>query len=99
MKKKIQVCYGRACRSFGSERILGKIELEKAIKVDENNDFCELTTSHCMGYCSNAPNVRVDGDKMIFNAEEETIIQKIDNGGEDVSGDFIDVDELFDKSI
>jgi NADH:ubiquinone oxidoreductase subunit E len=91
MKKKIQVCSGRACKVFGADRIMEKISKELDVKPEQSNEKYELTRCGCTGYCGKAPNVRVD-DNIVFSADEDTIIEEIKKGGESIKGKEIDVD-------
>ncbi len=60
----IQVCAGTACHVRGGGLILQALESELGIKAGETtqNGLFTLSTVACLGACSMAPVVTVDGD-------------------------------------
>jgi len=60
----IHVCQGTACYIRGGDRILEKLESILGVKPGETTDdrLFTLETVYCVGSCSMAPVVRVDGD-------------------------------------
>ena len=105
--KKVRVCCSKSCDSFGAKRIMEKISKETGLKPGEKNDSIDLDFCGCLGYCSKSPNIEIDETNIVFSAEEESVMKEIESGGEDMSGQEIEVDshksleddELFLKSI
>lgn len=60
----IQVCLGTACYIRGGEKLLESLESSLGVKPGETTKDGAFTlhTVHCVGSCSMAPVVRVDGD-------------------------------------
>lgn len=52
MIKQICVCQGRSCQLFGADRIAKALEAATGVTIEP----CE-----CLGHCSSAPNVQVNG--------------------------------------
>ena len=60
----IHVCQGTACYIRGGDRLLEKLETTLGVKAGETTDdrLCTLETVYCVGSCSMAPVIRVDGE-------------------------------------
>jgi NADH:ubiquinone oxidoreductase subunit E len=91
-KKDVRVCSGRSCKAFGAERIMNKIEKETGLQPGEENDTLHLDYCGCLGYCQTSPNILINNDHYIFDAEEETVMQEIDAGGVHHPGVEINID-------
>jgi NADH:ubiquinone oxidoreductase subunit E len=86
MQKKIRVCKGRSCRSFGAERIMNTISKETGLEPGEDNKKYSLDSCACVGYCGSGPNVIINDDHLITHAEEDTIMDEIEKGGKNKKG-------------
>jgi len=60
----IRVCQGTACYIRGGDKILEKLEATLGVRAGQTTDdqFFTLETVYCVGSCSMAPVIRVDGD-------------------------------------
>ena len=60
----IRICKGTACYIRGGDQILEKLEATLGVKPGNttSNRLFTLETVYCVGSCSMAPVVRVDGD-------------------------------------
>ena len=60
----IRVCQGTACYIRGGDKLLEKLEATLGVKPGETTEdrLCTLETVYCVGSCSMAPVIRVDGD-------------------------------------
>ena len=60
----IRICQGTACYIRGGDKILEKLKAVLGVKPGETTDdqLFTLETVYCVGSCSMAPVVRVDGD-------------------------------------
>lgn len=60
----IRVCQGTACYIRGGDMILEKLEATLGVRAGQTTDdrLFTLETVYCVGSCSMAPVVRVDGD-------------------------------------
>lgn len=63
-RHKIQVCEGTACYIRGGQKMLEKLEATLGVKPGETTADRSFTlqTVRCVGSCSMAPVLRVDGD-------------------------------------
>lgn len=96
MKKKcVRVCASKACTTFGSHRVMEKITEETGLKPGDSNDTIDLDWCGCLGYCSQSPNIEIDETNIIFSTSSETVMQDIDDGGEDMSGDDITLENVY----
>ncbi len=97
--KKIRVCCSGSCRGFGSEKIMEEIEdkLHDG-KIDGIEEKIDLDYCGCRGFCARSPVVEIDDDHYVFDSKPDTIIDKIKQGGEDMSGQMFDVDREGDFS-
>jgi NADH-quinone oxidoreductase subunit E len=77
-KHHIQVCMGTACHVQGAPRIFDAVERNFGICNGETTEdlMFSLESVRCLGCCSLAPAVSVDG-KVIRNANSVTINKKI----------------------
>jgi len=77
-KHHVQVCTGTACHVKGAPRILNTIERNFGISNGETTEdkMFSLESVRCLGCCSLAPAVSVDG-KVIRNADSVTVNKKI----------------------
>jgi NADH:ubiquinone oxidoreductase subunit E len=83
----IQVCEGTACYIRGSGKLLEKLNATLGVKPGEttaDGDFT-LQTVHCVGSCSMAPVIRVDGDTYgrLKTGRLERILERYRNGAEE----------------
>jgi NADH-quinone oxidoreductase E subunit len=83
----IQVCEGTACYIRGSGKLLEKLNATLGVKPGEttaDGDFT-LQTVHCVGSCSMAPVIRVDGDTYgrLKTSRLERILERYRNGAEE----------------
>lgn len=97
-KKEIRVCVSRSCSSFGGERIMEKISTELDLEPGQSNDKFDLDYCGCLGYCSNAPNVLINQDHIVHDSEVETIMEKIEQGGEKLEDRMLDIDNIDEKT-
>ncbi|MCB9798137.1 NAD(P)H-dependent oxidoreductase subunit E [Candidatus Nomurabacteria bacterium] len=95
--KRVEVCCGKSCTSMGSRDLLLFLQEKLGLKPGQNDGTIELDTTPCTGYCSLSPNVRVNDDHFVHQAEKATILKKIEQGGIkreaqilDFSDDFLD---------
>ena len=60
----IHACQGTACYIRGGDKLLEKLEATLGVKAGETtaDRLCTLETVYCVGSCSMAPVIRVDGD-------------------------------------
>lgn len=91
-KKQVYVCSGRSCKAFGSDRIMNKIITETGLQPGDEHDTMSLDYCGCLGYCQTSPNILIGDDHYIFDAQEETVMQKINEGGIFHPGTEIDID-------
>ncbi len=90
--KKIRVCCGRSCSTFGNEGIMESLCQQTGLQPGQKNSKYDLDWETCFGWCSNAPNIEVDDSRVIMEAEPKTIFERIERGeGKDVAGEIIDI--------
>jgi len=82
MQKLVRVCNGSWCKDYGSRGIFKAIKKAFGLKFVNKNDKIDLDYCPCVGYCSSAPNVRVD-ENIIFLAKEGTVVELVNIGGEE----------------
>ena len=60
----VHVCQGTACYIRGGDKLLEKLEATLGVKPGETTEdrLFTLETVYCVGSCSMAPVIRVDGD-------------------------------------
>lgn len=71
-----------------------KISDETGLKPGEKNEAIDLDYCGCLGYCARSPNVLINDDHIVFSTSEETVMQEIEAGGEDMSGRELILDEI-----
>lgn len=64
----INVCIGSACHLKGSYNVIK--ELEKTINEKGLSDKVKINGSFCLGHCTNAVSVQVDGGDVISVSEQ-----------------------------
>lgn len=93
--KKIRVCNGKACQSFGAKDIMNKIASSTGVQAGKSNDEYDVDYSYgCTGYCARSPNVVIDDKFFVFDTSPTRIMEDIENGGEDMTGKEIDLSEV-----
>lgn len=92
--KKVRVCCSRSCTAFGAKDIVKKISEETGLKPGEHNTDMDLDYCGCLGYCARSPNVLINDDHIIFSTSPETIMKEIEEGGEDMAGRELTLDEV-----
>ena len=91
-KKHVHVCSGRSCKAFGAEGIMRTLEAQTGLRAGEENDTMSLDYCGCLGYCQTSPNVYLEKEHFVFNANEETVLKEIEEGGTYHPGVIIDLD-------
>lgn len=76
-KYKINICTGTVCYVKGADKIIHEIENVLGIKNDEitEDGTFSLDTSRCVGCCSLAPVMTIDGD--VYGNVKVTDVKKI----------------------
>ncbi len=74
MPKKIEVCTDKNCCKRGSEKIVDHL------KKNFNQNETVVKSCECTGFCEQGPNVIVDDDYIIHDAQVQTIVEKIKHG-------------------
>ena len=76
-KYKINICTGTVCYVKGADKIIQEIENVLGIKDDEitEDGTFSLDTSRCVGCCSLAPVMTIDGD--VYGNVKVTDVKKI----------------------
>lgn len=69
------------------------------LQPGEKNDTIDLDYRGCLGYCSKAPNVEINDTHVIFQADPDKIMEEIEEGGEDMSGRVITLDDALDEGF
>ena len=77
----MEICLGSSCFSRGNKEVVAYIR--DYIKRNHLEDKIIFKGARCMGYCSNGPNLRIDGI-----VKEEVTIAKIDGILEEASVKF-----------
>lgn len=72
MIKKIEVCNGKTCCNRGAEHIMNELK--------KQNKGTELRYCACPGFCEQGPNVVIDDEYIIHEANVPTIVEKIEKG-------------------
>lgn len=72
----IQVCIGSACHLKGSYKVIKKFQEE--IKNKKLEDKIELKGAFCLGECTEAVSVKIDGQRAV-SVSEETVEEIINN--------------------
>lgn len=67
----ITVCIGSSCHLKGSYDVIS--ELQKLSKEHKLEDKVEIKASFCLGECTKAVSVKVDGDKVV-SVNKNTVI-------------------------
>ncbi len=92
-KTMVQVCSSRSCAAFGSKRIMETLSKELEVEPGKSNDTYDLSFCGCLGYCSQSPNVLIGEDHIVFDAEVETITEKVKQGGTKLEERILDLDD------
>lgn len=93
--KKIRVCNGKACISFGAKDVMAEITKNTGVHPGKSNDQYDVDYSFtCTGYCAKAPNVVIDDVFYVFDTRPNQIMEDIEKGGEDMTGREIDLSEV-----
>lgn len=99
MKKKIRVCRSQTCLGFGAANIMKKIEKETGLKAGKENATMDLDYTGCLGMCSRAPNVGINDTHIIMETAPKTIMEDIEQGGQKIEEQVIDVDSFIEDSL
>lgn len=93
MKHDAKVCMGKSCRNFGGKSVIHTLE-----QAEINQEPIDADTCSCLGFCSYAPTVLVDDERIILEAHHHTIVEDIKNPnkGMPYRGREIDLDALLD---
>jgi len=93
--KKIRVCNGKACCSFGAKDVMAEITKNTGVEPGKSNDQYDVDYSFgCTGYCARSPNVVIDDKFYVFDTSPSHVIEDIASGGEDMTGKEIDLSEV-----
>lgn len=93
--KKIRVCNGKACCSFGAKDIMDEISKSTGVQPGKHNDQYDVDyTFGCTGYCARSPNLVIDDKFYVFDTRARTVMEDIADGGEDMTGREIDLSEV-----
>lgn len=65
------------------------------LKPGEKNDTMDLDWSGCLGYCARSPNVQINHTHYIFTAKPDTIMQDIQQGGVNMTGKELDIEQEY----
>ncbi len=76
-----------------------EINKKTGLKPGEKNDTMDLDYCGCLGYCAQSPNVEINDTHIILSTSPETVIADIEDGGEDMSGKEIDIEQEEKKVI
>ncbi|MBT3817091.1 MAG: hypothetical protein HOE80_03320 [Candidatus Magasanikbacteria bacterium] len=77
--KKIRVCRGKVCQSFGADRIMDEIVKSTGVKPGQSDDKHDVDFCGCLGYCGYAPNVEVDEEHIVCQCEADTVMERIEH--------------------
>lgn len=89
----IRVCNSRSCSAFGANSIMKAVSDATGLQPGEKNAEDDLDWTGCLGWCSNSPNVEVDGKRIIMDSTPDTIMQRIKSGeGFKTDGEIRDLD-------
>ena len=80
-KRKIILCLGSSCFARGNQEIIPLIKKYIARKYLE--DKVLFIGDHCMGNCSNGPNMYI-GEKLYEKIDKESIEKLLDDGLKDL---------------
>ncbi len=96
MNKKIRVCDGGSCLYDGAVKILRTIEEQTGLAPGQSNNEYDFDRCDCTGHCGMGPNVVVDDEVVIHEAEEETVMEKINKkeGAPLIQGVDVDIDAI-----
>ena len=72
------------------------LEQEAGLKAGEKNDSLDLDWCGCLGYCAKSPNLVIDDRYYVFTTSAETVLTDIEEGGEDMEGKEIVIEQQFD---
>jgi NADH:ubiquinone oxidoreductase subunit E len=64
----IEICIGSACHLKGSYRVIE--ELQKEIESHQLTEDIELKGAFCLGQCTEAVSVRIDGNRIVALSPE-----------------------------
>lgn len=93
--KKIRVCNGKACCSFGAKDVMNEITKSTGVKPGTQSDQYDVDYSFgCTGYCARSPNLVIDDKFYVFDTRPNQVMEDIEKGGEDMTGREIDLSEV-----
>ncbi|MBU0660996.1 NAD(P)H-dependent oxidoreductase subunit E [Patescibacteria group bacterium] len=98
MSKKIRVCRGRVCLSFGATRLMDALSKATELKPGESNKTYDLDYCGCLGYCGYAPSVEVDDTHIVCECTTDNVVYKVNNAEKEDclgEGEHIDVKDEF----
>lgn len=93
--KIIEVCCGKSCTMMGSRDLLLFVQDKLGLKPRQDNGTIRLETTPCTGYCSQSPNIRINNDHFVHQAEKSTVMKKIEEGGTKVDMQELDFTDEF----
>ncbi len=67
------------------------IEKATGLNPGERNDNIDLDWCGCLGFCGRSPNVAIDDTRYIITADRESVMKKIEEGGEEITKKEIDL--------
>lgn len=77
------------------------ISEETGVQPGEKTNTIDLDYCDCLGWCSNAPNIEVDDSRILFDADPNSVMDRIANKASGVpnTGQVIDVDDILNDDI
>ncbi len=79
--KKICICTGRSCKTFGTRRLTKKVKKLTGLAPGQKSDSIQVEHVECLGFCSSAPNMQVN-DTTHNNVQDDDV-KKIINTSDD----------------
>jgi len=76
-----------------------RLEETYSLKAGEKSDTIDLDFSECLGHCSTAPNILLGEDHLVSGVGPDTVVEKIKEGGRDISGQEIDIDAFAEDAL
>lgn len=85
---------GKSCRNFGGKSIVQTLE-----QAEMEGKPVDVDTCPCIGFCSFAPTVLVDDDRVIIEADHKTIVDDIENPAKGMPYRGREIDVSFDDFL
>jgi NADH:ubiquinone oxidoreductase subunit E len=76
--KQIRVCCGNKCSARNSESIMNRLEQHFGLAFGLKNEQVDLDFTQCVDYCEQGPNVVINDEYIIHEANTKTIAEKIE---------------------